>query len=695
MLLCPNMHLLSLYCKPAGCSAVCLFFMLLLLPCIPLSHALASTSDQPGPSSVDTIRISILSKSMKELKEQSVGALTFTFPEHTSLFDKTGGEVTPLREMKMAWHEGQIQIRCDRNPYAPLRRFVVKSSAPNAVFHVQTGRDRRTYPLPLDALESNGEFSLIVEENKLRYALDSAAAEYGAVPGSGQEAVHALGLLILSRVEILPPVSSHTAFHFCDLAHCQIYTGRRNIEKVNTPWRIDERKLQGPLHFHARCGGRTLGGRVFGAAPGAEAGVIDSLSQRGIYLCGRNAYEWEKFISAGELHGIICSSHQTFGARKTSLHYDKDHFTIHVTCGETRLSMAPETFRLKINRVRGWNFLPGNYYDVHRRESAGNTGYVFKGKGLGHGAGLCQTGALKLAALGYSRYDILRHYFPDIQFKTASTMEVSVSPNVSYAVFSLKSGEIEQASHPPFIFRQIPSGSIFKLIVSLYLAARQPSLLTGYTFHCPDGADDDMPAQCWRPGGHGHTGFKKALSHSCNLYFGSLHRHIPRDNFYAFFNQLRRSADITATLPDIQTNREFSHLLIGLDHRVLFSIQDMIKLTQIVSPVAADTLPTVSGKSIITAEHKSMISEALQQTMKEGTGSFPAGRTSGVCKTIWGKTATVSDGTNRPVLCGIFIGGCDEKGIILVRENAVGRDAARSALEVFSALDKKIAHPSP
>ena len=48
---------------------------------------------------------------------------------------------------------------------------------------------------------------------------------------------------------------------------------------------------------------------------------------------------------------------------------------------------------------------------------------------------------------------------------------------------------------------------------------------------------------------------------------------------------------------------------------------------------------------------------------------------------LWGKTATVIDGTNVPKSYGLFIGGCGDKGIVaLVRKgngNLAGRWARR------------------
>ena len=41
--------------------------------------------------------------------------------------------------------------------------------------------------------------------------------------------------------------------------------------------------------------------------------------------------------------------------------------------------------------------------------------FQFAGKGLGHGVGLCQHGAIAQAKAGRSALEILRHYFPKFE----------------------------------------------------------------------------------------------------------------------------------------------------------------------------------------------------------------------------------------------------------------------------------------
>ena len=43
--------------------------------------------------------------------------------------------------------------------------------------------------------------------------------------------------------------------------------------------------------------------------------------------------------------------------------------------------------------------------------------FAIRGKGLGHGVGMCQYGALEMARRGKNHRQILAHYYPQLQIK--------------------------------------------------------------------------------------------------------------------------------------------------------------------------------------------------------------------------------------------------------------------------------------
>jgi stage II sporulation protein D len=60
-----------------------------------------------------------------------------------------------------------------------------------------------------------------------------------------------------------------------------------------------------------------------------------------------------------------------------------------------------------IRAVLGYSRVPSIFFEPELIESE----FVFSGRGLGHGVGLCQWGSRELAQRGYDYRAILRHYY--------------------------------------------------------------------------------------------------------------------------------------------------------------------------------------------------------------------------------------------------------------------------------------------
>jgi stage II sporulation protein D len=76
--------------------------------------------------------------------------------------------------------------------------------------------------------------------------------------------------------------------------------------------------------------------------------------------------------------------------------------------GKTRsVPIAAGSFRFAIGRALGWNTLRSDLYEVDHLH--------FRGKGQGHGVGLCQDGADAMAGAGKSYREILAFYYPGAQ----------------------------------------------------------------------------------------------------------------------------------------------------------------------------------------------------------------------------------------------------------------------------------------
>jgi stage II sporulation protein D len=74
--------------------------------------------------------------------------------------------------------------------------------------------------------------------------------------------------------------------------------------------------------------------------------------------------------------------------------------------------------KIPLKEIRSDFNLKSTYFSV---EDAGET-LIFKGKGFGHGIGLCQEGAIRMAKTGYSYSDIIHYYFKNVNIVNLNSL---------------------------------------------------------------------------------------------------------------------------------------------------------------------------------------------------------------------------------------------------------------------------------
>ncbi|HSV95698.1 MAG TPA: hypothetical protein VLM75_02060 [Spirochaetota bacterium] len=663
---------------------LCVFFLIAWRP-----GAVSPATYGPDITDEQTVRIRILSKPMRLCQEGDAAAMPiFLFPEDTRFDDASGAGSVSIRRAEARPAVGGWTLVTDAGDLSGTFGGMMDTPGPDHTFELRTGNERRRYPLPLEIRNHKGGMEFIITERLPRYARDCARVEYGPMPPGTEEAFEALTLLIEARHEPGGRSRAHKDYDACDLAHCVVYRGLAGAPPApETPWRIDPRSLACGAHFHAECGGRTLGARVFGPAGKTCHGERDRLSETGTKLCGGARSAWQARLPAKDLASILTGSDAPY-LSPVSLSIDTKTLTVTLRAGDMHHGYPAEDFRLRINRRRGWSFLKSNEYRIETILERGETVFIFNGTGNGHGAGLCQKGALGLAQRGYSRHEILAHYYPAVRFMLYKHQVEAPPPGLSHALFDLQSGEITRSSHRGIENRVLPPGSIFKLVVALYCAAERPDLFDAHRYHCTGRAGTPLPERCWTPVGHGDVGMSEALSHSCNLYFASLNGSINVSSFRRFCESLS-TAGIRIEMPPVHGPRESAHLLAGLDYRFGLSVRGLVALARLVSPGE-----NASFEIQIAPGRRAIISRALFDTMDTGTAAGVLGTGRSDPDRSWGKTATILSGTNRLTGYGLFLGGYGENGILIILKDGTGAQAGRWAVSLLhgpasGAVEKK------
>ena len=662
--------------KKTGIRALAAFFLI-----TGAAHTAPAGISAHSPDSGRSVRVGILSKPLRLLREGEIASIVLIFPKGTRLEDESGRRGTAVGEAVPVLLPGGWGLQTDVGVFEGRFSLVMDTPGAKRSFEARVGNERRRYPLPLAIRSGAGDLELIITESLSRYALDAARAEYGPLPAYAEEALYALALLIEARID--GRRGAHNGYDACDLAHCVVYRGLTGPPGGEPAWSVDPRSLPCGAHFHAACGGRTLGERVFGRAGASCTGIRDRLVETGTALCGAEA--WTARIGDTELASIL-SARNAPARSGLSIRIDEHTRRVSIHSGGELLAFSAEEFRLRVNRRKGWNFLKSNDYRVETDREDEENVFVFSGLGNGHGAGLCQRGAVELARRGFSRYEILAHYYPDVRFAPTAGMPDGVPPGASYVLFDPETGAIADASHPAFINRELPAGSILKLIVALYCAAERPDLFDAHRYRCTGRAAAPLPDRCWRPDGHGETGIDRALSHSCNLFFASLHSRIDEHSFRRFRDSLAGEG-IRISLPPVSAPDGFARLLAGLDYRTRLTVRDLIALARLVAPGGRE-----NHGLRLSRERREVITRALHETMTSGTAgngtAASAASPRGPFGLPWGKTATVLSGSNRLTGYGLFLGGKDGRAVFVALRGGTGAKAARQAMDLLGRTEK-------
>ena len=118
---------------------------------------------------------------------------------------------------------------------------------------------------------------------------------------------------------------------------------------------------------------------------------------------------WTLFRSDVDLRSSVARRHPGFRFRD----FEVLARGISGRVGEVRLnSDTGESFVVRGLAVRWTLGLPENRFTAQRREA--RSGWVFRGRGRGHGVGMCQIGAYFMSLRGHGYSEILAHYYTGI-----------------------------------------------------------------------------------------------------------------------------------------------------------------------------------------------------------------------------------------------------------------------------------------
>lgn len=142
-----------------------------------------------------------------------------------------------------------------------------------------------------------------------------------------------------------------------------------------------------------------------------------SLSERGASIEAiANVAPWQERVTIEELQQRLARGHITVGRPE---HIEPAVFSASTRITEVELSGTDGHARLRIPQIRGALGLKEHLFSIDREiDGRGRlVAFVFTGRGSGHGVGMCQAGAYRMAKEGYSYTAILRKYYTGIEIQ--------------------------------------------------------------------------------------------------------------------------------------------------------------------------------------------------------------------------------------------------------------------------------------
>ncbi|HBH49871.1 MAG TPA: hypothetical protein DDX98_14595 [Bacteroidales bacterium] len=218
---------------------------------------------------------------------------------------------------------------------------------------------------------------------------------------------------VLVRTYTIKSIYKHAeeGFNLCDEVHCQAYHGRSSLNPdIYKATRatagevlIDSDSILCMTPFHSNCGGQTSAAGIYWQS---DLSYLKSVFDP--FCTDHKNASWHKEVSLLDWEGFL----QLKGIQDTEsfMNYRLSK----------RQKYFSEQYNITLRNIREHFRLRSTFFSIEPTEN----GILFKGKGYGHGIGMCQIGAMEMANVGYTYLDIIHFYFQHVTLTDYREMEL-------------------------------------------------------------------------------------------------------------------------------------------------------------------------------------------------------------------------------------------------------------------------------
>lgn len=218
---------------------------------------------------------------------------------------------------------------------------------------------------------------------------------------------------IICRTYALNNIKRHQqdGYQLCDQVHCQAYKGKCRFNSLIIP-AVQETKSRVIVDknlrlitaaFHSNCGGKTRNSEeVWSDVSSYLRSVVDT-------FCYTQPHAtWEKYIAIKDWQNyLLLKKPDKQDNPMESIEADNSY---NYQATNYQQNYVYQGINIPMKTVRNdWNLKSSSFSILELQDSL-----LMKGKGSGHGVGMCQEGAMRMGELGYSCEDIIKFYYKEV-----------------------------------------------------------------------------------------------------------------------------------------------------------------------------------------------------------------------------------------------------------------------------------------
>ena len=258
-----------------------------------------------------------------------------------------------------------------------------------------------------------GEFVLQPKEQKIQVinslpVEDYVAGVVEAEGGANKPLEYYKVQSILSRTYALRNQDRHAESDVCDGTHCQVYHGisKKDVDIFTAVKQteklviVDSSANLITAFFHSNCGGQTCN-----AQDVWKANLSYCVGKKDPYCMGMSNSTWEKRISKTDWMAYLKTKNIAVSDSEECI-----SGSMNCSANKRPFYYVHKSATLATKDMRSDLKLKSAYFHIEELDNE----IVLRGRGFGHGVGLCQEGAMNMAKKGKMAEEIIHFYYSGV-----------------------------------------------------------------------------------------------------------------------------------------------------------------------------------------------------------------------------------------------------------------------------------------